>query len=187
MVKSEDQSRSIVKCVQARTIEVIDPKYNDISRSFRVEPNDTFEVVIESSHHPDTNDMIPTHSGIVLRESDDLSIHADARPVARLASHIKYALFSALRSRSHAITSETYFLATPQDDPQSLVRKMRLRYQDGKNEHLYHTAVSDLVSELVQQFGDAILKMRIIISDSNHRFRLNALEQLADSGTFETS
>lgn len=163
----------------------MDENYNGIERSLKVSPSDHFEVVIESSYHPDAGSVIPEHDGITLRDSDDLSIHADARPVARVTSRIKYFLLRTLMRGSEAITPKTYFMATPGDTQESLVEKMHPRYQDGRNEHLYHTATSDLIAELVQIFGDAILKMKITISDSNHRFRLNALKQLQDEGAFE--
>jgi hypothetical protein len=169
----------IIKIHTKAVYSIIDPnpKYKWIERMMSIEPADRLIVQILSAQQPDINNN-PDASPITIEEGEDVSDFLRARPVMRLANKFQESVLFFMNLRSFALTRETYFRSKPSLTREQVVRRMFPEFQEGQNEHLYHTALADFPSELWAFLRGRHLHARIQIKDGNHSFRMQALAHL---------
>lgn len=147
-----------------------------------IEPSETFDVEIQTTH----SDLVDVGAqALCIWDVMSHALeHASARPIARLQTHIKFWAFRALNSfpstRLNAINPETYIMWLPWDDWDVIVWKMQEKYQEWRNEHLYHTLYSDFLWELAVFFPHGI-KWKITLINTKHTTRVPLLHMLKNS------
>lgn len=112
-----------------------------------IEPADRLIVQVLSAKQPDINNN-PDAVPISISEGEDITDFLRARPVMRLANKFQESVLFFMNLRSFALTRETYFRSKPSLTREQVVSRMFPEFQEGQNEHLYHTALADFPSEL---------------------------------------
>lgn len=148
-----------------------------------IEPSDTFDLHIDTNH-PDLTD-IWAKALLVIDVNSSITDHLIARPIARLQNPwIKWA--HSLLSRNliyplNGIWGDSYIMTKPSDKGDDIVERMHPQYQEGRNEHLFHTMTADFLWELSIFFpGD--FKWKITLLNTNHTSRVALLRQLYNYG-----
>lgn len=144
-----------------------------------VEPSKTLDFEI-STNHPDLADL-DSH---ILREVDitaSLINHLLARPIARLQDPKINWLHKILSLNPiyplNGIWWDSYIMTGIWEWADEIIDRMHTQYQEGRNEHLYHTMVADFLWELALFFPED-LRAKITLIDTNHVTRMELLRML---------
>jgi len=146
-----------------------------------IEPSDTFDIVIDTNH----SDLVDLWSKAleIIDVTWSLVEHINARPIARLQNKVTHTAYKLLRwfpVHLNGIWPESYIITSPWETSDEIVAKMGEKYQDDRNEHLYHTMVSDFLWELAI-FFPWDFKWKITLLNTNHTSRVELLRQLYSS------
>ncbi len=117
-------------------------------------------------------------------QGENIGAYLKARPIMRLRNKFEEAVLFLLNLRSFALTRETYFRSRKSMTPAQVVSRMHPIFQDTQNEHFYHTALADFPGELGVFLEGDDLHARIILSNTNHLFRMEALKALFSQKIF---
>ena len=147
------------------------------------EPSNTFDVSIET-HHPDLADIWASRLDLVDVYSQ-IERFSDARPIARLQKKIVYCalnIFSKIPPYLNGINPDTYILAKPWEKWDQIIERMWAKYQEDRNEHLYHTVFADFLWE-VSIFFPWKIEWKFTLINTNHVSRVEILKKIFKSNS----